>query len=77
MRRSDGFTEDSDRRLHQYEFRRGDWQQMVREAGFEILDSQPHGVRAGLGDLTLLAGNHRARERHRRVGLGLRTRSVA
>lgn len=54
VRRDAVFAETSDRSFHQYEFHRADWQSLVRQAGFKILDSRPHGVGAGLGDLTLL-----------------------
>lgn len=56
VRRPDVGSEDADRSFHQYEFARGAWHRLVRQAGFEVVASRPHLVGAGLGDLPFLSG---------------------
>jgi SAM-dependent methyltransferase len=46
----------SARAFHQYEFAARDWAARVREAGLEVLSTEPHLVGAGLGDVPFLAG---------------------
>ncbi|UDY33966.1 class I SAM-dependent methyltransferase [Dermatobacter hominis] len=43
------------RAFHQYEFAARDWAARVRDAGFEVLSTEPHLVGAGLGDVPFLA----------------------
>ncbi len=47
-------AEHSSRPFHQYEFKRVDWAQLVRDAGFTIVSQKPHAVGPGLGDLSAL-----------------------